>query len=88
MNSDSEEAFVRGEVVHPDDDGIPHPSHGSTGNTSNLTPSMPLPNTSSVSPSSLPTTNDDVIEYANIKLNHELWMQRIQDTGYSYDMLP
>ena len=88
MTSASEEAFVRIEVVNPDDDGIPPPSHESTGNTSGLTPSVTVPNTSIVSPSSIPTTNDDVTEYANIKLNNELWMQRIQDTGCSYDMLP
>ena len=81
MSSDSEEAFCRIQVLNPVDDGMPPPSQESTGSTS-------VPNASIESSSLILTATEDETEYANIKLNNELWMQRIQDTGCSYDMLP
>ena len=81
MSSVSELAFCRVQVINQDDDGMPPPSQESTGSTS-------VPNASIESSSLILTATEDETEYANIKLNNELWMQRIQDTGCSYDMLP
>ena len=70
-------AFVRVEVLDPDDDAGSSPSDLSS-----------LPSTTSPNASSLPSTETSTNEYANVRLQDDLWNQRIQDSGSTLENLP
>ena len=82
-DDDDSLAFVRvnvcdGESDTDTEDNLPPPSsdHAS------------LPSTTTSLPSSFPSPDDSTLDFASVRLEDELWKQRLQDTGSTLASLP
>ena len=81
--SDEEDsiAFVRVEVCGGPADTDDTPPPPSSDHAS-------LPSTTTSIPSSLPSPEESTLDYASVRLEEDLWKQRLQDTGSTLKSLP